>query len=258
MSTNYTPGMTPQAAAQFSMANRASATPTNLFKPNNLPVNKQDQVRTENFPIPMGSEDPKDIDFALQRQLVGPDGVIPNVGMSIAGPEYFDYAKRKMQMVEEVQFKDWLIKQANFGTPEEAEYWSRTFPWIPALKLDNVSRVSELQKTQARINITGPQTPEDWRFIWDVARGLIYIPEQPVHLLPKDKKDDGKSYQRGLFSPMVNYLPPFKAGTTYGQPGYTPNFKYVWNNPTDRTAGFNNNPLTVPKQTQSYVNPFNQ
>lgn len=262
---NYNPAMTPAMAAAFHQQNAASATPTNIYKVNNLPNNEKRQVRPDNFPMQMGSSDLEDEKYALQQKILeGVDqadarnrGVIPGMGQVIVGPEYFDYTKRKMEMADEVAFRDWLVKQASFNTPEEAEYWSRMFPFIPEEKLREVSRVSELQKQQARINITGPQTPEDWRFIYNVNRGLIQIPTQPVHLLPRDDTTYGNQsyYERGMFSPMVRFLPPYDGEARQNTPAHLPNYKYNWGQPLQREQLPGNRLVTPTLSAAQYGQP---
>lgn len=238
---NYNPAMTPQMAAQFHQQNAAMATPTNVYKITNDTGAAASTVKSANFPVQLGSSDYEDEKWNLQQKILNgnKNGVIPGMGQVIVGDQFFNYTKRKMEMAEEVAYRSWLMKQANFDSPEQAEYWMREFPWIVDMKLDQVNRISELQKQKAKINLTGPKTDDDWRFIYNEARGLIQVPTTPVHLLPKsDQFDNTNFYKRGLFSPMNNYMPPYDDKQSVGVPAYRPNFQYQWSDPFNIT-GFN-------------------
>lgn len=237
MSANFNPA-TMAEARQFTAANAASATPTNIYKVNRNVGAQRDVVENVNFPVRMGTSDPDDYKYALQGKLVNQEGKVPHVGQAIVGPEYFEYVERKMDVAQQVEFEDWLMKQVDWSTPEATEYWVRMFPWMLERRLEEVNRVSDLQKVKAKINIAGPQTAEDWRFMWNEQRGLIKVPDKPVHVLPETSNMDynNKDYARGMFSPMINYIPPFN-GAGLGNPAHKPNAKISWQSPTNYNAG---------------------
>lgn len=213
------------AARAFHQNTVASATPKNIYKINNL-ADKNTPVNV-NFPVQLGSTDPEDVKYKLRAQMVGDNGVVPNVGQAMVGPEYFDYITRKQDAAEYTMFQDYLMKQADWSSPEATEYWVSKFPWMLEKRLSEVDRVIELQKIQAKINITGPQSEQDWMFLWNKQRGIITVPSTAVHNLSMDTDYTPNNYTKGMFSPMVDYIPPF---TSVGQKRQ-PNNKITWSNP---------------------------
>lgn len=236
----YNPSSSAGAARAFHMANAASATPNNVYKITN--ERETNALTNVNFPVQLGSSDPEDVKYALRAQLVkGPQGMVDGVGQAIAGEEYFDYITRKQNDTEYVMFQDWLMKQADWSTPEATEYWVSRFPWMLEKRLGEVTRVSDLQNKMAKINIAGPQTEDDFRLLWNTERGLITIPEKAPHLLATDTyADKNNYYERGMFSPMVNYVPPFSPGAAPGDAGHRPKSIVQWSNPSTPGGQLNN------------------
>lgn len=239
MSANYSPS-TMAEARQFSAANANSATPTNIYKVNRNTGEERNVVSNVNFPVRMGTSDPEDYKYALQKKLVNTQGIVENVGQAIVGPEYFEYAERKMDVAQQVEYEDWLMKQVDWSTPEATEYWVRMFPWMLDRRLEEINRVSQLQNHKAKINVAGPQTAEDWRFMWNEQRGLIHVPKKPVHLLASESDVNSdyltNDYTRGMFSPMIRYIPPFNNTAGINDPGHKPNKRINWQSPTNYNA----------------------
>lgn len=260
--SNFNPNNVASAKA-FAAGQMMSATPTNFYKINNL--SKEDQktsLANVNFPVQMGSSDPEDYRYALQSKLIkeNPNGVIPGVGQVIVGPEYMDYATRKMQVAEETKYKEWLMKQVDWNSPESTEYWVRMFPWMREERFKVVDMMAELQKREAKINIAGPQTEEDWFFLYNKARGLITVPDKPVHLLPQDTKIDYENqYERGMFSIASKLIPPYN-NNTVGKLGHNPqDMKVPWANPSEQDKKVNAPFMKLPGDLQSYFTlPKNQ
>lgn len=247
MSQNYNPLMNQASARNFNRMTTAMATPTNVYKVNNLSDDERKVVNTSNYPVQLGSDDPEDRKFALQQKLVGAGGVVEGVGVAQAGSDYFNYVTRKEEMVEEVEYREWLMKQAVFDSPEKTKYWFDMFPWIKELKEQEINRVAQLQLQQARINLVGPQNPQDWALQWNIKRGIVEIPNQPVHMLPKSTDYDRNDfYTRGMFSPMTQYIPPFKNATE------GPNFKYQYTDPEDTSKSAGGKMLQVPNDIKLY------
>lgn len=255
MSANFSPS-TMAEARQFSAANANNATPTNIYKVNRNQGALRDVVENVNFPVRMGTSDPEDYKYALQKKLVNPQGIVEHVGQAIVGPEYFEYAERKMDVAQQVEYEDWLMKQVDWSTPEATEYWVRMFPWMLDRRLEEINRVSNLQNHKAKINVAGPQTAEDWRFMWNEQRGLIKVSDTPVHLLPKDTTINTNTYSRGMFSPMINYIPPFNGQGTIGQPAHNPSGKISWQSPTNWgniERGFGSTGIKPPTNLGGYL-----
>lgn len=255
MSRIGNPTSSQASAAAFHATTAAMATPNNVFKVNNLTAPERNQVRNVNFPVQMGSTDPDDVKYELQHKLVDRQGVVPNVGQAIVGPEYFDYVNRKMDVAEYAMFQDYLMKQANLDTPEASEYWYSKFPWMQEKRFEEIDRVNDLQKQMAKINITGPQNELDWMLLWNIDRGVVKIPNQPVHLLPQADYADGNDYKRGMFSPMIKYVPPFQAGKLIGNAGFQPNKIVTWASPSSAGTPFQQPYLRAPETIYPYAGP---
>lgn len=241
-------------AHRFAQANAADATATNIFKVNNLP--NKDTLTNLNFPVHMGTSDPEDYKYQLQSRLVGAGGVIDGVGQAIAGPEYLDYAVRKMNNIEYVDYKAWLMNQVDWSTPEQTEYWVKMFPWMLEERYKVIDEVGENQKRMAKISTAGPQTEEDWRFLWNIERGAIKINEKPPHLLATSNAfpNNDDSYKRGMFSPMVQFIPPFQEGKTQGTAGFDPVKQLVnWSNPSTSVQQANATAIRFPNQLKGYI-----
>lgn len=254
MSGNYNPA-TMARAKRFAQTTAATATPTNVFTVSN--EQSKSALKNVNFPVQMGTSDAEDRKYALMSKVVNPGGVVPGVGQNIVGDDYFNYVTRKMDVAQEVVFKDWLMKQADLSRPESADYWISRFPWMLGERLAEVDRVCELQKRKARIEVAGPDTPEDWEFLFNEQRGLITVPDTPVHKLPEANKvggyTEGQAYSRGMFSPMVNYIPPFKEGSAQYKAAYQPINNVTWNNPTGAGTAPTGGHLTIPQTLPGYV-----
>jgi hypothetical protein len=241
-------------AARFHAATAAQATPQNVYKVNNLPTGRQKELKNVNFPVQLGSTDPEDERYALQGKMTNQRGVVPGVGQALVGPEYFDYVTRKMEDAEYTMFQDWMLRQADWSTPEATEYWVTKFPWMLEKRFEEQDRVGDLQKRIARINVAGPQTEDDWHLLWDLDRGVITVPDKPVHLLAEASYTDKNTYQRGMFSPMIQFIPPFdKAGK--GKPAHKPNGEVAWTSPADINSwgALPSTSLKAPLTTKDYT-----
>lgn len=231
MSGNYNPASMARAR-QFAQRTEATATPTNVF--NVSTEADKSVVKNVNFPVKMGTSDLEDKKYALMQKLVGANGVVAGVGQNIVGDEFFNYMDRKMDNAQDVAFKAFLMKQVDWSRPESQEYWVNMFPWMLEERLAEVNRVCDLQKQKAKIEVAGPSTPEDWEFIFNEQRGLIKVPDQPVHKLPEAHAGQGytagEDYSRGMFSPMVKYMPPYDKAAR-GTAAYLPVNTITWDSP---------------------------
>lgn len=232
-------------SANFRQQLSQIATPKNVFKVTN--ARDPNAAVNQNFPVSLGTPDPQDERYFLQKQLVGNNamGVIPGVGQAIVGPEYFDYVKRKEEVVQQAEFQSWLMKQADFSTPESSEYWYQHHPWMLTKRVEQVNRVADLQKQIGSINIQGPQTEDDWKLLFAIHKGLVQVPTMAPHMLNQDPTITS-NYITGMFSPMI------MAGIT---PPTADNFKVPWTNPTDPNPPPLRPPQVVfPSNWSSYQN----
>lgn len=247
-------------AKRFAAQTASHATPMNVYKVNNLDKNDRNKNINVNYPVQLGSTDPDDVKYALQGKMTNAQGVVPNIGQAIVGDEYFDYATRKMDDAQQTMFQDWLMRQADWRSPEATEWWVNKFPWMLNKRYEEIDRVQQLQGRMAKINVGGPQNEEDFHLLFDLSRGLITIPDKPAHQLNEASYANDNTYERGMFSPMIYYLPPFDGNTTDGKAAHQPNFAIDWTQPMNRAKPLNNNRLTAPQTNRNYTpapnNPF--
>lgn len=171
------------------------------------------------YPVRMLGGGPEDVKWAIRKQLVGDNGVVPGVGLAIAGPEYDSYVNNKRIDEQDASFKTWITKNVDLSSPEKQEYFYNMFPWIRDDRLAEVDRQAELQKMMARLNITGPQSIQDWYFMYALQQGYIQVSDKPLQKL--NEITSTATYKSGLFSILSGKLFPDKAkyyGVNYANP----------------------------------------
>lgn len=203
-----------QAAALHARMGAISS-PPNVFQ-----VASPEQVaQNQNvaFPAQLGSTDPDDEKYALRQKIVGAgrgdSAVVPGVGQAIAGEEFFDYAKRKMDQDTSFQFQTWIMEQAELDAPEKAAWWFSKFPWMRDLRYQYIDQQAELQKKMAKIAVSGAQSEEDFLILFMNERGLLKVADTPLHRLGESSVG-AKTYQAGFFSPLSK--PQFQPFQPYG------------------------------------------
>lgn len=231
------PGSSQASAAAFHSDLASKATPRNIYRVSTNPASGNQNV---NFPVKLGTTDPMDERFAIQKALVGGNGVVSNMGIATVGQDYYDYVKRKMEVTQESEFEDWLMKQADFQTPESTEYWYSHFPWMLNKRTDEVDRVAALQRQAGHIAVRGPENADDWRFLFAKQKGLITVPDTPPHMLGVANYVTD-NYIAGIFSPMLKpgVTPPDNSGLN----------KVTWSNPTSGGSTFGGGAITWPTGT---------
>lgn len=183
--------------------NQYSINNDNLYQ-----VQDKEKSTTSKWPVRMGGGDPDDTKWAIRKSIVGTDGVVPNVGMAIAGPEYDDYVNRKRIEVTGTEFKAWLTNNVDLSTPEKQEYYFNLFPFLRDDRLAEVERQAALQKKMAEINIRGLHSQEDWFFAYALQQGYITVSEKPLQELYNQTGLDTNTYKGGLFSIVSSKLFP--------------------------------------------------
>lgn len=177
------------------------------------------------FPVQLGSTDPADEKFALRRQILGKETVVPGIGQAIVGDDFWDYTKRRLDQDSLFQFKTWVLQQMDLKTPAEAAAWKAIVPWAIDDKIAYIDQVGQYQSRAAKIAINGPQNQDDLLFLWLMKRGDIVIPEQALHLLGTTTQGIADDYQAGFFSPFsktknlpMSPLDKASAGVTWNNP----------------------------------------
>lgn len=160
------------------------------------------------FPVQIGSTDPDDGKYQMREKIVqGPNAIVPGIGQAIAGEEFFDYAARKEEQAQLLQFTQWVMQQADLSKPESAAWWFEKFPWMKSLRLAEIDKQAELQKRLARIAIQGPQDQGDFLTLWMKQQGLIKVSDKPLHKINEDETIVADNYVKGFFAPWSKQPP---------------------------------------------------
>lgn len=182
----------PAEAQAFKAKVAATSTPENVFKVQT----KSGQGTVNNFPAQLGGRDPEDTKWQLYKDL---QKTAP--GQVLVGDDYFQYAARKEAMLEDVNFKKYILGNVSLDTPEQQQFWYTKFPWIKQMKLDELNRQAEIQKRLAKINLVGAEDEEDWFLLYQVAQKNIQMPTQPLTEIGKETGYQ-TDFRAGLFSPF--------------------------------------------------------
>lgn len=222
------------SAANLYQQMNAAATPNNIYS---LP--ERTKAEGTPFPVQLGTADPDDVRMSMRRDVVDDQGKVAGYGVATADERVFDYLERKKEAQIEADYRSWVVAQADFTTPAQAAYWNQVAPWITDLKLQEIDRSAEIQKRMAQLQVRGPQSDDDFRFMFMIQKGIIRTPTKPLHLLNEDKElvRSTNDYQRGMFNPLVGTPPRqgWSTGTT-GRPD-------TWDAPFTSgggATGFNN------------------
>lgn len=194
------------------------------------------------FPVKLGSTDPEDDKFGLRAQLVNQnDGQVPGVGLAVAGDDYFNYAQRKREEAMMYEFYQYIMSQADLSKPESAAWWFEHFPWMKDWRLEEIDRQAEVQKKLAKIQITGPQTEEDWMVLYLKQQGILGEQAKPLYQL--DTGTYAENFKAGMYSifsnPKNTVLVPQQPPRTGPAPGSMPSrnlagsdtYQVNWQNP---------------------------
>jgi len=199
-----------QAASFFNKV-QSLADPQNIAQ-----VQTRDGGIAGQFPIQLGTADQDDVRMSIKAQAIRPDGTVPNMGMAIATDSDFAYLERKKEDVMQAQFKAWVNANADLGDPANAAWYIERFPWLIESRMEEIERVSELQKRLAKINLTGPQTEDDFILMWSIIQGTVSVPEKPLQNLWEDDARYKKDFTKGFFSPLSQG--PNKTAGAVGMP----------------------------------------
>lgn len=192
------------------------------------------------FPVQLGSTDPEDQKWALREKVMSEaataNGVLQGVGQVIADDSFFDYAKRKKDQEVLYDFYRFVMSNANLATPEAAQWWFGKFPWMRDMRLAEIDKQAELQKMLARIQVTGPESEDDFMLLFLIRNKTIEVPTYPLHMMGSDRPV-AETFQKGFFSPFSK--PPWTSTPTgfqnQGGPfgGYKVPFNQPLNTPYD-------------------------
>lgn len=183
--------------------------PPNVFK-----VQDQTGSVRSKFPAQLGSTDPRDEQYALRSQLVNREtGVVDGVGLATADEDYFNYAQSKREDAMMFEFYTYIMSQADLSKPESSAWWFDKFPWMKDLRIAEIDRQSAIQNKLAKIQITGPQSEDDFMVMYLKQNNLLGDADVPVNKL--NQATAATSFKAGMYSifskPANLLLAPFDA-----------------------------------------------
>jgi len=215
-----------------------------------VPGNGQIPTANSTFPGDIIRKDPQDEYMTIKKNLVGAAppgggeakaGIIPGIGLAIASDSDIDYLKRKSEAASDAEYNTWIMNQADFSTPEKSMYWDTMFPWINQAKLSVIERNAESQKTMARIQVTGPQSNQDWQFLYALKQGYFSLSNEPIYNPVKGVT----SFKEGLFSLFSQKRMKL--------PNEINAKRVVWSNPISDTGNAFTGPTFIPPNITNYL-----
>lgn len=195
---------------------------------NDQPVQsgKESQGGFASFPARLFTTDSRDSKMALMKANVNNSGVVPNVGLNMVGPEYWDYLEKKSQMMQYADFKNWLLSDViTTSTPEAQAYWRSKFPELFEEKLNILKEQLDRSARLQKIAVLGPSDMEDFILLYMIKRGQIQLPQGTPwtkEFIPAIGRSD---WDRALFNPK-RFFPHAGSVATPG---------FAWNDPLKLT-----------------------
>lgn len=166
-------------------------------------VKDQGDTDYSKWPVELHSTDPQDKKFALRQKIISQaqqNNQVPQVpgqGVAVVSDDYWDYISRKEDQAFLADFKAFLYSAMKLDSPEAMAYWKSQVPEVFEDRMKLFEQQLELVKKQAKINMLGPQSLEDWYFIYLVKKGMIQLPSGRLELGESHPTD---RFSRGLFN----------------------------------------------------------
>lgn len=149
------------------------------------------------FPSMIEHGHPADQRYALVREMVDGNGVIPGFGQYHATSSDLAYIDDKIKDAQEADFKAWFLGQMDLSTPEKQHYWQQKFPEVFQEKLNLLEKQLDIHYRLAKINLFGHRTMEDYMLSWALQKGYINMPRGPIF---EPENLDKTDFHRGLFN----------------------------------------------------------
>lgn len=149
------------------------------------------------FPSMIEHGDPRDQRYALVREMVDTNGVIPGFGKYQATSADLAYIDDKIKDAQEADFKAWFLGQMDLSTPEKQHYWQQKFPEVFQEKLNLLEKQLDIHYRLAKINLFGHRTMDDYMMSWALQKGYINMPRGPIF---QPENLDKTDFHRGLFN----------------------------------------------------------
>ena len=201
-------------------------------------------LNSNNFPvIPLARDFEGDTEFKIKGDLRNPGKYGTSVIDSSTPVTWTDkdtnYFKKKQAAEELAEFNAWCRNRVNLTSSyAELDWAQRTMPFLFDPQEELLEQKLDDCNKYAKIRLRGPQTEEDWEFMYMVETGVIELPKGPVwdpfnealvnagipwkvidgdeemsigKIQHKVSQKNYDNYKRGLFSPL-NPRTPEKGG----------------------------------------------
>lgn len=157
----------------------------------------QQLTTASKFPSMIEHGDPRDQRYALVREMVDDNGVIPGFGKYQASSADLAYIDDKIKDAQEADFKAWFLSQMDLSTPEKQHYWQQKFPEVFQEKLNLLEKQLDIHYRLAKINLFGHRSMDDYMLSWAIQKGYINMPRGPIF---EPENLDKTDFHRGLFN----------------------------------------------------------
>ena len=197
-------------------------------------------LNSNNFPvIPLARDVDGDTNFKIKGDLrVAPTGGRSIIDDSTPLPwtdKDTNYFKKKQAAEELASFNAWCRNRVNLTSSyAELDWAQRTMPFLFEPQEELLEQKLDDCNKYAKIRLRGPQTEEDWEFMYMVETGVIELPKGPVWdpfneqlvaagipwsvidgkkemsisaIQDAVSKTNYENYKRGLFSPLEPRIP---------------------------------------------------
>lgn len=121
---------------------------------------------------PYTTADAQDAYWDLVTQYVDGHGVVPGIGQVYADPSYWAYQQRKMSVVVENQFKQFIFGQIDLSTPAKRAFWEKKFPQYLREFEEGLERELDNKKKMAMIGIRGVKSEADMWYLFQKSKGV--------------------------------------------------------------------------------------
>lgn len=176
------------------------------------------------YPNIIERADPRDNKYAFGANITNGSGIIPGVGLKVATQADVDYFYKKSMDAKEAGFKAWLLQHIDVKDPVHQAYWVNKFPQVFQEKKDLILQQVRNQLKVAELNNTGPQTMEDYHFLYAVQSGEIKVSDKALW---DPASVPTRAFNKGLLN-VGRWWEPDVAKLTQ------------WTNPVTGDAGANN------------------
>lgn len=117
---------------------------------------------------------PDDFRFYLNSEIVGTDGIVPNIGKALVGSDhpFWEYAAKKEALILQEDYEMFKLSQIDLTTPEARQFWETRHPQLTN-KLREGLRKQRLERAKLEdIGAFGVQSEKDLWLLYKKERGF--------------------------------------------------------------------------------------